>query len=346
MTDWTPLGGVTVIDCSQQLPGPFSTLLLATLGARVIKVEPPAGDPAREIDPPMFERVNAGKQCVRLDLKADADRARLHELVAAGDVFVEGFRPGVTARLAADWETLSAINPRLVYCSISGFGATGPLASRPGHDVNFLALAAGLPAGLTSGEALIRVPWVDLAAGTNAALTIVAALHERDRSGRGRHLELAMLDAATAWAAAKQPRPGAEGAYGVFASADGRRVAAAVLEGAMWRRLCQAFGWSDWLADETMDDHDGRRARAAQVSERLAAELAARTADEVGALALEHDLALTPVNEPDEAARDPQIATRGLFADGRRWRALGPAGRALELADASTPAVDARQIDV
>jgi alpha-methylacyl-CoA racemase len=127
----------------------------------------------------MFARLTASKEVVTLDLKDDAGRRRLHELAARADVVVEGFRPGVVKRLAADWDTLSQVNPRLVYCSLSGFGSAGPQADRPGHDLNFLAMAAGLPSGLPDGEALIRVPWVDLAAGTNAALTIVAALLAR-----------------------------------------------------------------------------------------------------------------------------------------------------------------------
>ena len=153
----------------------------------------------------MFARLSAGKEIVVLDLKRDEDRERLHDLVAGADIFCEGFRPGVVERLGADWETLSAINPRLVYCSLSGFGSAGPLADRPGHDLNFLALAAGLPAGLSDGEALIRVPWVDLAAGTNAALTIVAALLDRSATGAGRRLDVAMLDAAAVWSAVKLP---------------------------------------------------------------------------------------------------------------------------------------------
>lgn len=331
MSDWRPLDGTTVVDLSQQLPGPFATLLLATLGARVIKVESPAGDPAREIDPPMFARLTAAKEVVTLDLKDDAGRRRLHELVAQADVVVEGFRPGVVKRLAADFATLSQVNPRLVYCSLSGFGSAGPQADRPGHDLNFLAMAAGLPAGLSDGEALIRVPWVDLAAGTNAALTILAALLDRGATGVGRQLDVAMLDAAAVWSAVKQPREGAEGAYGVFAAADGARIAVSVLEEAMWQRLCAAFGWADWLDDPAMGDHDVRRSRAGEVTARLAGEIARRPAGEIAELAVRHDVALTPVNAIDDVAGDPQIAARDLFPDPARWRPLGPAGAALRL---------------
>jgi crotonobetainyl-CoA:carnitine CoA-transferase CaiB-like acyl-CoA transferase len=320
-----PLEGRTVIDLSQQLPGPFATLLLRTLGARVVKVEPPGGDAARRIDPEMFRRMAADKEIVTLDLKDEADRARLHALVADADAFVEGFRPGVAARLAADWDTLRELNPRLVYCSLSGYGAEGPLANRPGHDVNYLALAAGLAAGPLDGEALIRVPWVDLAAGTEAALLILAGLMQATQTGLGRHLELAMLDAAAIWAAAKPPRPGGEGAYGVFVAADGGRVAVAVLEAEQWVRLCHAFGWEDWLTDPGFADHDGRRAHHREVTERLREAIAARPAAEVVRLAREFDIGISAVNDEAAAAADPQLAARDLFRDGEAWRPLGPA---------------------
>lgn len=332
-----PLEGATVIDLSQQLPGPFATLLLRTLGARVLKVEPPAGDAARRIDPEMFRRMAADKELVTLDLKADADRAELHRLVAGADVFVEGFRPGVAARLAADWDTLRKLNPRLVYCSLSGYGASGPLADRPGHDVNYLALAAGLAAGPLDGEALIRVPWVDLAAGTDAALLILAALMQARSSGEGRRLEVAMLDAAAIWAGAKPPRPGGEGAYGVFLTADAERVAVAVLEAEQWARLCRAFGWEDWLRDPGLADHDDRRARHAEVTARLREAIAARPAAVLARLAGEFDVAISAVNDAAAAAADPQLAARDLFRDGTAWRPLGPAAALVPFATVGSP---------
>src|SRR6185437_2345841 len=252
----------------------------------------------------------------------------LRRLVTDADVFFEGFRPGVAARLGADWETLSGFNPRLVYCSLSGYGASGPLAGEPGHDLNYLALAGGLPAGTPDGETLIRVPWVDLAAGTNAALAIVAAVLERETTGRGRRLEMAMLDVAAVWAKAKEPRPGAEGAYGIFVCADGGRVALAVLEEEMWRRLCTAFGWGDWLADPTLADHEARRASAARIEARLREEFAARTVAGVTELADRHDLPISRVQEGDEAMADPQLAARGIFPPGA-WRPLGRIGAEL-----------------
>lgn len=332
MSDWTPLAGVKVIDLSQQLPGPFATLLLRTLGASVVKVEPPSGDHSLIIDPPLFERMNSDKEIVTIDLKSDAGREQLHAMVAEADVFFEGMRPGVVKRLAADWETLSAINPGLVYCSLSGFGPTGPLVERAGHDLNFLALAAGLPDGLPDSEGLIRVPWVDLASGTNCALAVLAALIDRATTGKGRHLEIALMDAAAIWSSAKLPREGSEGAYGVFETADRRRVVIAVLEDAMWTRMFAALGWSDWAEDQKMADHDYRRMRGDEVRTRVTESIAALTLAEVLELADQHDLAVTRVNDIDEAAVDPQIASRDLFPDDEHWRPLGPMGQSLRRA--------------
>ena len=331
MNDWRPLDGIKVVDLSQQLPGPFATLMLTALGAEVVKVEPPAGDASRSIDPPMFAHLCAGKEMIVLDLKAAADRQRLHEMIERADVFVEGFRPGVVERLGADWATLSTINPRLVYCSLSGAGPTGPLAAVPGHDLNFLALAAGLPNGLPDGEALIRIPWVDLASGTNAALTITAALLDRQRTGQGKRLEIAMLDAAAIWAATKQPRPGTEGTYGVFATADGQRVASACLEEAMWGGLCEAFGWGDWAADPDLQDHGGRRLRGREIEARLRRDIEALTAAEVAALAERYDLAITAVVDASDVLQQPQIVERDLFPDADHWRPLGQVGRSLKI---------------
>ena len=335
--DWQPLQGTKVVDLSQQLPGPFATLLLAALGADVVKVEPPSGDASRYIDPPMLARLCAGKEVVVLNLKDPAERERLHAMVRVADVLVEGFRPGVVERLGADWDTLSALNPRLVYCSISGAGPSGPLATVPGHDLNFLALAAGLPNGLPDGEALIRIPWVDLASGTNAALTIMAALLDRERTGHGKQIGIAMLDSAAIWAATKQPRPGMEGTYGVFATADGERVACACLEEAMWGRLCEAFAWDDWAADDDLADHGARRLRGREIEARLRRAIQGLTAAEVTALAERHDLAITAVNDRSRVLDQPQIVERGLFPDADHWRPLGRLGRSLKI-DGSDPA--------
>jgi crotonobetainyl-CoA:carnitine CoA-transferase CaiB-like acyl-CoA transferase len=315
---------VTVVDLSGQLPGPYATLLLRSLGARVIKVERPAGDQAREIDGPMFSRVNAGKEFVCLDLKTEAGAAALHALVRAADVFVEGFRPGVSARLGCDWKTLRGVNPSLIYCSLSGFGSTGPLAQHAGHDLNFLGVAAGTGSEVLDGHTYLRIPFVDLGAGTNLALSIVAALFHRRAGGPGCHLDMALLDAAVAWSVVKAPVNGeSEPAYGMFVTSDARRLAVSVIESEMWLRLCEALRWDDWYADDALAHASGRRTMGVRITQRLERALAERTCSEVLQLADRHDLAITVVNEMEDLATDPQVATRGIISDGPAWAPLG-----------------------
>src|SRR5687768_15420791 len=169
------LAGVRVLDLSLQLPGPYATLLLRALGAEVTKVEPPGGDPVRVLDPPMYDRVNAGKDVRELDLRTRAGRAELHELAAACGVFVEGFRPGVAGRLGFAYDDIAGLRPDVVYCSISGYGQSGPYRTLPGHDLNYLGLAGAVNGAHGDGPRSHPVPMVDLATGTTAALAIVAA---------------------------------------------------------------------------------------------------------------------------------------------------------------------------
>ncbi|MEV4604958.1 CoA transferase [Amycolatopsis sp. NPDC049253] len=297
-----PLHGMTVLDLSQQLPGPYATFLLASLGADVLKVEPPAGDPARRFDPPMFERVNAGKRGVFLDLKSPAGRERLLELAAGCAVFVEGFRPGVTARLGCDEKAVREVRPDVVYCSMSGLGQSGPLAGHPTHDLSLQAMAGIL--GDTGQSDRIGVPWVDLGTATTAALAITAAWH----AGGGTFLDLAMLDVATAWNSVKPlavTEP--EATYGVVPAKDGS-VALALLEDHMWRRLCTALGWPD---DPALATYAERRGHAAQIRARLETAFARYTVAELLALAHEHDLPLGPTDATGDPGTVAQLRARG-----------------------------------
>lgn len=314
------LHDITVLDLTQQLPGPYATLLLAGLGARVIKIEPPGGDPSREIDPPMFDIVNAGKESVVLDLKREPGRAELHRLARSSDVFVEGFRPGVTTRLAADHASISAVRPDIVYCSISGFGVTGPYAGVPGHDLNYLGVGGSVDAvPLAPGDGSahqIGIPMVDLATGTMAALAIVAALRQRAASGDGAVLDAAMLDSAVFWGSVKAPLRdgGSEPAYGIVAAADGLLLSFAVIEDKFWRALCNALGWADWCEDPAFATHHARRRRAPEVRRRLAAAIARRPREAWLKVLWAADVPVAPVHERTLAPGDPQVVARGLFA--------------------------------
>lgn len=285
-----PLSEMTVVDISQQLPGPYASGLLRELGATVIKVEAPGGDPSRTIDPAMFALINAGKEIRVLDLKRPDDVGALQDLVRGADVFIEGFRPGVVARLGASWPTLRAVNPRLVYCSISAAGQAGPFCQMPMHDLNLQGLA-----GLDPGQG-IGIPWVDLGTGALAALAIVASWQHARATGVGCYLDGAMLDTAVLWARVKASAQGrAEPCYGIFATSDHHQVAVAVLEDHIWLRLCRALAWEDWAGKPALASYEGRVARGGEIRDRLAAALASRPAEELAELARRYDLPLTPV---------------------------------------------------
>jgi crotonobetainyl-CoA:carnitine CoA-transferase CaiB-like acyl-CoA transferase len=323
-----PLAGMRVLDLSQQLPGPYATQLLASLGASVIKVEPPTGDAARHLDPEMFARVNAGKSSITLNLKDVDHREILYGLIADCDVFVEGFRPGVTARLGCDYEVVREMRPAIVYCSISGFGQNGPMARRPTHDISLQAVTGALVPGARIDR--IGVPWVDLATGTSAALTITAAYH----AGNGGYIDASMLDAAVAWPGVK---PAAvtelEPTYGTLITSDGKTMVIAILEDDMWHRLCVALGWSDWQDDPAFAHYGDRQSNAARIRARLDESFAAMRSDELTELAVTHDLPLDLMGEASPEVKE-QLASRASTGHPRLMSVPIPAPWQVELAPA------------
>ena len=196
-----PLTGVRVLDFTMNLPGPYATMLLAAAGAEVIKVEPPRGDTARNIGR-LFHLVNAGKKSVAVDLKTDEGRERLRPLVATADVIIEGFRPGVMASFGLGAETLCAEHPRLVYCSVSGFGQDGPYRDYPAHDLNLQAITGVCHMMRDADDHPwgCALPIADLSSAMAAVATINAALYARERSGRGRSIDVALFDTVLSWA--------------------------------------------------------------------------------------------------------------------------------------------------
>lgn len=255
-----PLSGITVLDFTRMLAGPYCTMVLADLGADVLKVERfPGGDDAREMGPHIngesycFAMVNRNKRSVALDLKDPDGRELAVRLAAQSDVVVENFRPGVTSRLGLDYEALSAANPALVYCSVTGFGQTGPYRHRAGYDiiaqgVSGLLTMTGHP---TSGPTKVGIAMTDLAAGAAAAQAILAAYIERLRSGEGQYIDLALLDCGVAWtvweAAAyfgsgELPAPTGtrhrrSAPYQAFRTQDGHVTIGANNE-RLWKKLC------------------------------------------------------------------------------------------------------------
>jgi crotonobetainyl-CoA:carnitine CoA-transferase CaiB-like acyl-CoA transferase len=277
-----PLQGVRVLDLSIWRPGPYATSLLVALGADVLKVEPPGGDPMRHYAE-LFESINAGKRSIVLDLKDGDDRAQALDLAAEADVLVEGFRPGVMARLGLDERAVRAAHPGLVYCSISGYGQNDPRAALPGHDLNYQAWAGALtPEGGTAQ--MSPLPVADLAAGLTAAFGICAAVLGRAATGAGAYLDVSMTDVLATWtgrarssdegASASGPVPG----YGLFTTADGGQIALGVLsEQHFWSALCSELG----LVGLTALDFAERSSRGSELQRTVSAAIAGRTQDDL-----------------------------------------------------------------
>jgi alpha-methylacyl-CoA racemase len=317
-----PLEGLAVLDLTRLLPGAFCTLLLADLGADVVKVEEPGiGDPTRLLGAP-FEALNRNKRSVALDLKDREGRESFLALAAGADVVLEGFRPGVADRLGIGYGALRAANPRIVHCALSGYGQEGPLAGRAGHDLNYLALTGVLALnGPADGPPVPPGGQIaDRAGALLAAVGILAALRERDRSGEGQSVDVSLAHAALSWltaTVASDPRPrrgrlrlhGGAACYGVYPCADGC-VSLAALEPKFWQAWCAGVGRPD-LVDHAFDP-PGSAAHA-----EVAALLASRTRADWEAFAAEVDCCLEPVLEPEEALASELVRARGMLLDER-----------------------------
>ncbi|HCE29010.1 MAG TPA: CoA transferase [Comamonadaceae bacterium] len=262
------LSGLRVLDLTRNLPGPFATRLLADLGATIVKVEPPEGDPARPLAA-LFEALNHGKECRTVDFRSSADLDRLRAWVQEADVLLDSFRPGVLQGLGLDAATLHALNPRLVMVSITGYGQHGPWAQKAGHDLNFMALSGVLDQmRAPTGElALSNVQWGDLAGGSAmACIAVLAAVFEMQRTGQGRHLDVSMVHGLhaqlvmpRATGAMLAPllgrRPGAGEdllngvlpCYNLYATQDRRHLAVGALELKFWKAACEVFDRPDWV---------------------------------------------------------------------------------------------------
>ena len=348
LPDTRPLAGVTVLDFSTLLPGPLATLMLAEAGARVIKIERPGGEDMRFHGPILGEgreamsayyaMLNRGKEIFELDLKSPDAVERIRPLIESADVVMEQFRPGVMERLGLGYEVLAAINPRIVYCAITGFGAQGPRASAPGHDLNYQATTGALSIG--------RLPQVDppppgllaadIAGGTlPAVINILLALLGREKTGRGTKLDIAMTDGmftfgffsqAEGAATGRFPDPGEPifvgslPRYSLYRTKDERLLAVGALEDKFWLAFCEVID----LPAALRDDHATPVETRAAVAERVAA----RTHVEWSGILAGTEFCVTPVLNMAEALADPHFVARGLFAHS----VSTPSGRVLPAA--------------
>jgi crotonobetainyl-CoA:carnitine CoA-transferase CaiB-like acyl-CoA transferase len=323
----SPLTDLQVLDLSLLLPGPFCTMLLRDLGATVIKVEPPTGDPLRNLDHHLYDQLNRGKSVIRIDLKNPSGQCVLREFVERADVMLEGFRPGVSRRLGIDFERMRKINPKLVYCSLSGYGQAGPLAGWPSHDINFAALS-GLLSESSNAHREVGVPVVDLAGGSTAAVLILAALQVVSRNGEGLYIDATLFDCAIVWSQLRlhsnHTSPVTEPTYGVYQLVDGKSVACAILEDKMWKQLCEAFAWDDWSEHIGLASYSVRLSRAEEISKRLENNLLTMTLTDVMDLAQEFDLPITQVSNYRASRFIDQVEVRELFEEGKVRSPLPP----------------------
>jgi formyl-CoA transferase len=330
------LEGIRVLDFSRVLSGPYCTMVLGDLGADVIKVERDGtGDDLRGWGPPFmpdgesiyFLSVNRNKRSIVLDLKAESGRDLALKLARASDVVVENFRPGVMESLGLGYERLAVLHPGLVYCSITGYGATGPLAGRAGYDV----IAQGM-GGLMSvtGEPdgapmRVGVAIVDLVTGLYSAVAILGALQSRARSGRGQRVDLSLLESCLAvmpnltagyLMAGEKPVRLGNGhpntvPYRVFATRDGN-VTLAVGNDAQWKRLCEVVGHPGFAEDPRYAENRARIARRAEVEELVSGWFRQKTTDEWVQLLEEAEVPCGPIHTIDRILSDVQIDALGL----------------------------------
>lgn len=328
------LDDVSVLDLTRLLPGPYATQLLADAGADVVKVEDTgAGDYARYM-PPMvqghgavFDAVNRGKRSVALDLKTDEGENAFYRLVELADVVIESFRPGVVERLGVDYNSLSEHNNELIYCSLTGYGQSGPYADKAGHDLNYLGLAGFLDMTREDEGAKPQLPGyqvADMAGGLMAAFAVVSALLSRELGdGSGEYLDVGLTDAVVSFAQAVapevftggDPRPGETALtggypwYDIYECADGRYVTLAALEPQFWEVFCDAVDHPEWTSLHMTGD-DAERAALRESLENLFAE---RTREEWIDDLAETDSAVDGVYRPAETFEHAQIESRGYI---------------------------------
>lgn len=329
------LDGIRILELARVLPGEFCTMLLADMGAEVIKIEPPAAreGPARSA----FDYANRNKRSLTLDLKAADGKRLFRKLAERADVIVEGFRPGVTARLGADYATIQELNSRIVYCSLSGFGQNGPYRQKPAHDLNFIAMAGVLNLIGESG----RRPVIPLnlvadygGASLHGALGIALALFARERTGKGQHVDVAYLDAAISLLAAtpdmrylfshgRVPRRG-EGSlsgsypyYSIYGTRDDKLITIACTEPWLWKNFCDAIARPDLVRFARVPDHFTRAANDEERRARDEVETIMRTRDRDDwyEFLSAADVCVGKVYEPTEVEQDPQVQHRQMVLD-------------------------------
>jgi crotonobetainyl-CoA:carnitine CoA-transferase CaiB-like acyl-CoA transferase len=330
------LAGITVIDLSRLLPGPYCSMILADHGARVIAVE----DRKFLADGMFFHSVNRNKEHMALNLKHPQGREIFYRLVKACDVVIEGFRPGVVRRLGVDYDSVKAVNPAVIYCAISGYGQTGPLRDRAGHDVNYLALS-GLLNLMGASDRPPSIPGVQIAdmagGGMNAAIGILLALLARERTGRGQYIDISMTDGCVALLplvlyfyqlSGQEPVRGNAllahryACYNTYETADARFISIGALEHRFWEQLCSRLGLAEFVSLQYDETHRE------EITARLRAVFKQKTLAQWESALEGLDVCWAPVRNLKEVLEEPPFRERGMIVEttdpeGRPMPAIG-----------------------
>ncbi|HUN49211.1 MAG TPA: CaiB/BaiF CoA-transferase family protein [Stellaceae bacterium] len=361
MTTPGPLSGITVVDLSRILAGPYCTFLMAELGARVIKVEPPGkGDDAREYGPfrngvsTYFSSINRGKESIALDLKSESDRRVFEALLGKADVVVENFRPGTMEKLGYGWETLHARYPRLIYASASGFGHTGPNSRDPAYDMVVQGLGGIMSITGEPGRPPVRVGTSigDLGAGLYTTIAVQSALLHRERTGETTKVDVAMFDCQLALLENAIMRytvtgqiPGPLGArhptitpFEAFATSDGSMIIAAGNDG-LFQKLCGVLQRPDLAENPIYKSNDLRNQNQAALKAEIEKELAQKRTAEWIAIISQAGLPCGPINNVEQALKHPQVAARNMLVSVEDPKAgsLQLAGNPLKLSAFADP---------
>ena len=354
-----PLNGTLVVDLTRVLAGPYCTMVLADLGARVVKVEVPEyGDDARQIGPWLdgrsayFMSLNRGKESIALDLKSPTDRDVFERLLAEADVLIENYRPGTMDRLGYSWERLHGAYPRLIYAAVSGFGRTGPYASRPAYDMVVQGMGGIMSLTGHPGSPPTRAGTSvgDITAGLFAGIGICAALKEREHTGAGRMVDVGMLDCqvailenAIARYVATGEVPGPLGArhptitpFDSFATADGHVVIAAGNDG-LFRRLCEAIDRPDLSEDGRFASNAERTERAVDLKAELESTLCRRETGHWLAILEAAGVPCGPINDVADVVRDPHVLARNMIVEVEDANGFRVAGNPVKLSDTPDP---------
>ena len=330
------LKGCLVLDLSRLLPGPYCSMILADHGARVIAVE----DRRFEKEAlPTLTHINRNKEHVTLNLKTEKGKEIFNTLAAKADVILEGFRPGVTDRLGVGYASVKKINPRIIYCSITGFGQTGPFKDQAGHDVNFQGLGGALSMiGPKSGAPCIPgVPLGDVGGGLNAAVGILLAMYAREKTGQGQYIDISMTDAVTSllpiaagwnWMFGQSPERGnftlahRYACYNLYETADGKYMAVGALEARFWKTICDYFEKPEYAPLQYDED------RREEIKDFIAGKFKEKTRDQWMAVFSEMDACVSGILDMDEAlsgenARDRQTVETVTDANGNTIKGLG-----------------------